>query len=249
MSTRKTKKTENEIRNTTKAPRKKRAGKRRRKPAGAKARVEPVFDRLQELYPQAETALVHHNPYELLVATILSAQCTDERVNKVTPALFDVAPTPAELHALDVEKLQELIRSTGFYRNKAKSLKGAAAAMVERFGGEVPKTMDELTSLPGVARKTANVVLGSAFGNAVGVVVDTHVKRLSRRLGFTAEESPEKIELDLMDLFPQKHWIRLSHSLILHGRKVCKARRPRCEECVLAPHCPSAPKSNIDSPS
>lgn len=211
--------------------------------------MEPVFEKLEEIYPQAETALVHHNPYELLVATILSAQCTDERVNKVTPELFAVAPTPAELHALDAEKMQEIIRSTGFYRNKTKSLKGAAAAMVERFGGEVPATMEELTSLPGVARKTANVVLGSAFGKAVGVVVDTHVKRLSQRLGFTAEESPEKIERDLIDLFPQNRWIRLSHALILHGRQVCKARRPRCEECVVAPHCPSAPKSNIDSPS
>jgi len=199
-----------------------------------------VFDALKTLYPSAETALIHRSPYELLVATILSAQCTDERVNKVTPELFKAAPTPEALCALDTEVLQEIIRSTGFYKNKAKSLKGAAQVIVETHGGRVPDTMEELVQLPGVARKTANVVLGSAFGKSVGVVVDTHVKRLSGRLGLTDEVDPVKIEQDLMKLYPEDQWVSLSHLLIFHGRRVCKARKPRCEECVLAEDCPSA---------
>lgn len=208
-----------------------------------------VFDALVTLYPGAKTALVHRSPYELLVATILSAQCTDERVNKVTPGLFKVAPTPEALCALDTEVLEEIIRSTGFYKNKAKSLKGAARMIVETYGGRVPDTMAQLVQLPGVARKTANVVLGSAFGKSVGVVVDTHVKRLSGRLGFTDEVDPVKIEQDLMELYSQDQWISLSHLLILHGRQVCKARKPLCDKCVLAEDCPSAiiSKSVVDS--
>jgi endonuclease-3 len=188
-------------------------------------------------------ALDHRSPFELLVATILSAQCTDERVNQVTPALFARYPTPAAMAKADPADLEDLIRSTGFFRNKARSLLGAAQRLTAAYGGEVPRTMDDLLTLPGVARKTANVVLGTAFGLATGVVVDTHVSRLAGRLGLSAQKDPPKIERDLMALLPEDRWIAFSHQLIWHGRKVCQARTPRCGECTLAPLCPSALES------
>ena len=184
--------------------------------------------------------MIHENPFELLVATILSAQCTDKRVNMVTPALFERFPTPAAMAAADLGELEELIRTTGFFRNKARSLKGLGQALVADHGGQVPSTMAELHALPGVGRKTANVVLGNAFGIDEGVVVDTHVQRLSGLLGLTLQKTPEKIEVDLMDLVPSDHWTLWSHLLILHGRSVCKARRPLCDRCVLLDLCPSA---------
>lgn len=193
--------------------------------------------RLRSEFPNAECALVHGNPFQLLVATILSAQCTDERVNKVTPELFRKFPDPAAMAAADEMELQETIRSTGFFRNKAKSLVGASRTIAEKFGGIVPDSMDQLLELSGVARKTANVVLGTWFGIADGVVVDTHVSRLSRRLGFTAHTDPKKIEKDLMQQIPREDWISFSHQLILHGRKTCKAQKPRCGECFLADLC------------
>ena len=193
---------------------------------------------LAAAYPDAGCELDFANPFELLVATILSAQCTDARVNTVTPALFARFPDARALGAAAPEELEALIRSTGFFHNKAKSLLGMARAVVERHGGEVPAAMDALTSLPGVGRKTANVVLGTAFGVATGVVVDTHVARLARRLGLTAEDEPEKIERDLMGLFPASGWVALGHRLILHGRRVCHARKPACDGCPLAPLCP-----------
>lgn len=193
---------------------------------------------LAAAYPDAGCELDFANPFELLVATILSAQCTDARVNTVTPALFARFPDARALGAAAPEELEALIRSTGFFHNKAKSLLGMARAVVERHGGEVPAAMDALTSLPGVGRKTANVVLGTAFGVATGVVVDTHVARLARRLGLTVEDEPEKIERDLMGLFPASGWVALGHRLILHGRRVCHARTPACDGCPLAPLCP-----------
>jgi endonuclease-3 len=195
---------------------------------------------LTEEYPGADCALIHDNPFELLVATILSAQCTDKRVNMVTPALFQRFPTPAAMAAADLVELEELIRTTGFFRNKARSLKGLGQALVADHESQVPSTMAALHALPGVGRKTANVVLGNAFGIDEGVVVDTHVQRLSGRLGLTFQKTPEKIELDLMDLVPRDHWTLWSHLLILHGRNVCKARRPLCDQCVLLDLCPSA---------
>jgi endonuclease-3 len=192
------------------------------------------------LYPVVTTALHHDNPFQLLCATILSAQCTDERVNMVTPALFARFPTPSAMAKADIAELEGLIRSTGFYHNKAKNLIGAARMLNERWGGQMPRTMDELLELPGVARKTANVVLGTAFGIAVGVVVDTHVARVSFRLGLTRADTPEKIEQDLMQVVPRDRWIAFAHQIIWHGRKLCQARRPQCEACPLAPHCPSA---------
>lgn len=202
-------------------------------------RALEILRRLGGEYPNAKCALNHRNPFELLTATILSAQCTDERVNQVTPALFARYPTPYDLAAARQEELEEIIRSTGFYRNKAKSLLGMAQALVERHGGEVPADMDALVKLPGVGRKTANVVLGNAFGKSEGVVVDTHVKRLAGRMGLTTETDPEKIERDLMELLPQDRWLAVEHLLIWHGRKVCDARRPRCEACVVASLCPT----------
>jgi len=191
-------------------------------------------------YPDAHCALDYRNPYELLVATILSAQCTDVRVNLVTPALFARYPDPAALAEADRGELETLIKSTGFFRNKAKSLEGMAQAVVARHGGAVPRTMDELTQLPGVGRKTANVILGNAFGINDGIVVDTHVTRLSNRLGLTGETDAVKIEQALIPLFPREQWTMLSHLLIEHGRRVCDAKKPRCGECVLADLCPSA---------
>lgn len=199
-----------------------------------------VVRRLRKAYPDAKCALVHRNPYELTAATILSAQCTDEMVNRTTPALFKRYPTPEKLARARQATVENLIHSTGFFRNKAKNLIGMAKTLVADFGGEVPRTMDELLSLPGVARKTANVVLGVAFGRAEGVVVDTHVGRISRLLGLTFEKDPVKVERDLMELLPRSEWIDFSHRLILHGRKTCIARRPRCGECVLRRLCPSS---------
>jgi endonuclease III len=201
-------------------------------------RASAIAKRLEETYPDASCSLDFKNPYQLLVATVLSAQCTDERVNMVTPALFRLCPAPAALAALSQEELEGIIRSTGFYRNKAKSLRGACRMIVERFGGKVPDRMDALVTLPGVARKTANVVLGNAFGKSEGVVVDTHVHRLAGRLGLSAEREPEKVERDLMGLFPKEAWVALSHRLIHHGRKVCAARKPACGTCSLSDLCP-----------
>jgi endonuclease-3 len=208
--------------------------------AAKKERTAEIIARLGELYPEPETALHHANAYELLVATILSAQTTDERVNEVTPALFERYPTAEDLAGAKREEVEELIHSTGFFRQKTKSIIGMAEAVVERHGAVVPDTMDALVKLPGVGRKTANVVLGNAFGKNVGVVVDTHVKRLSNRLGLTKHDDPVKIEQDLMALAPQDVWTEFSHFLILHGRAVCDARKPACEACVLSDICPAS---------
>lgn len=193
---------------------------------------------LRKTYPEASCSLDHRSPYELLMATILSAQCTDERVNMVTPELFRKYPGPAEMAAAPLQAIEALIRSTGFYKNKALSLRESSRAITENFGGKVPRTMDEMLTLRGVARKTANVVLGSAYGIAAGVVVDTHVKRLAFRLGLTKETDPAKIELDLMKAVPKDDWIWFAHALVLHGRAVCDARKPLCGRCPLALLCP-----------
>jgi endonuclease-3 len=203
-------------------------------------RAVQVVESLEPLYADLTTGLDFTSPLELLVATILSAQCTDERVNQVTPTLFARYRTPDEYASGEREELEELIHSCGFYRNKAKNIQGMAQALVDRFGGEVPGTMDELTTLPGVARKTANVVLAHAFGRNEGIAVDTHVQRLSGRLGLSAARDPAKIEADLMDLLPREQWGRISDLLIWHGRRICVARSPRCGECALAEICPSA---------
>jgi endonuclease-3 len=207
---------------------------------GGKAPAEETIARLKSEYPGAKTALDWKNPLELLVATILSAQTTDVRVNAVTPTLFAKNPTAADYAAADPTELEEDIRPTGFFRNKAKSLRGMARALVADHGGEVPRTMEDLVALPGVGRKTANVVLGNAFSTDEGVVVDTHVRRLSNRLGFTTHNDPEKIERDLMQTVPKRDWTVFSHLLILHGRSVCKARKPACSDCVVNDLCPSA---------
>ena len=204
------------------------------------APITEVLSRLKAETPGATTELRWTNPLELLVATILSAQTTDVRVNLVTPNLFAKYPTAADYAGADPEELEEDIRPTGFFRNKAKSLLGMARALVEDHGGEVPRTMPELVALPGVGRKTANVVLGNAFSIDEGVVVDTHVRRLSNRLGFTTQKDPEKIERDLMETVPKGDWTVFSHLLILHGRNVCKARKPACEDCGVNDLCPSA---------
>ncbi len=232
------------------AARKKRAA-RKKKPARRgyrprrftrehRMRAARVVQRLRESYPNVECALVHRNAYELTVATILSAQCTDERVNMVTPELFQRWPTPAALARADQAAVEGVIHSTGFFRNKAKNLIGMAQRVSETYGGEVPQAMEDLLTLPGVARKTANVVRGVIWGLADGIVVDTHVKRLSGLLGWTKRTAPEQIERDLMALHPREVWIDLSHMLIHHGRRICIARRPRCDECTLAGDCPSA---------
>jgi endonuclease III len=209
----------------------------------APERIRALLDLLEQAYPNAECALHHRNAWELLVATILSAQCTDARVNMVTPALFKKFPTPADFAHAPLVEIEEMIRSTGFYHNKAKSLNGAARKLVEDYSGKVPQTMEELLTLPGVARKTGNVVLGVAFGKAVGVVVDTHVLRLSRRLELTQETQPVPVEQDLMKIIPQDHWIAFSHEMIHHGRQVCIARKPRCPDCTLEPLCYSSDKT------
>jgi endonuclease III len=203
------------------------------------ARTLEIIKRLRKAYPTAHCALNHSNAFELLIATILSAQCTDERVNIVTANLFRKYRGPADFAAAPQEELERDIHSTGFFRNKAKSIRAASQRIIDEFGGEVPQTMPEILTLAGVARKTANVVLGNAFGIRSGVVVDTHVSRLSQRLGLTQEKTPEKIELDLQALVPKKHWVMFSHWLIFHGRQICQARKPRCSECVLADQCPS----------
>jgi endonuclease-3 len=208
--------------------------------APAAERIDAIIQLLHEAYPDATCALHHNNAFELLVATILSAQCTDERVNKVTPTLFAKYPTPLAFAEADRTELEEAARSTGFYRNKAKNIQEAAQRLVQVYGGEVPASMEQLLTLAGVARKTANVVLGTAYGIAVGVVVDTHVRRLSNRLGLTQQDDAEKIERDLMALVPDAEWINFSHMLILHGRQVCDARKPNCAGCVLRQLCPSA---------
>ena len=203
-------------------------------------RAAGVFDLLAEEYPAAECELDFHDPFQLSVATILSAQTTDERVNAVTPELFRRYPTPSALAQATQGEVEELVRSTGFFRNKAKNIIGFARGVVAEHGGMVPRTMAELTRLPGIGRKTANVVLGNAFGVDEGIVVDTHVRRLSRRLGLSARENPVKIEVDLIDLFPRERWTLLSHLLIWHGRRVCDARKPRCEACAVSHLCPSS---------
>jgi endonuclease-3 len=199
-----------------------------------------IYRRLAALYPDAHCELDHHDAWQLLVATILSAQCTDKRVNMVTPILFARYPTPAALAAAPREDVEEIIRSTGFFRNKAKSIVRMAAAVADEHGGRVPDRMEELVLLPGVGRKTANVVLGNAFDRNEGVVVDTHVARLSARLGLSRQTDPVRIERDLMALFPRETWAMLSHLLIWHGRRVCDAKKPRCAECVLSDICPSS---------
>lgn len=203
-------------------------------------RAPEIYAKLEQAHPDAKCALDHRNAYELIVATILSAQCTDKRVNMVTPALFQKYPDSRSMSVADPEVLEEMIKSTGFFRSKTKSLHGMANAVVEQHGGEVPRSMAELVKLPGVGRKTANVVLGNAFGIDEGVVVDTHVSRLSNRLGLTRESDPVKIEQDLMALYPKHQWTMLSHLLISHGREVCDARRPACERCVVNHLCPSS---------
>jgi len=201
-------------------------------------RIRRILIILKKRYLDAECALTHEDPLQLLIATILSAQCTDSRVNQVTPRLFKRYPSSYELAEADLSELENLIRSTGFFRNKAKSIKGTCQLLVSRFKGKVPHSMEDLLALPGVARKTANVVLGSAFGIPSGVVVDTHVFRLSHRLGLTRARTPEKVEQDLMRKVPQEEWINFSHRLIFHGRQVCTARKPRCHECSLSEACP-----------
>jgi endonuclease III len=211
--------------------------KRPKTAAERKARIALILRGLDEMYPDATCALVHRNPWELLVATILSAQCTDKRVNMVTPGLFAKYPTPRDFAAVKPEVLAEDIRSTGFFNNKAKSIVGAAKRVVGDFGGKVPRTIEEMLTIPGAARKTANVVLGTAYGIASGVVVDTHVQRISARLDLTKETDPVKIERDLMKIIPQQRWILFSHQLILHGRALCVARGPKCGECGLNSLC------------
>lgn len=203
-------------------------------------RVRAILAALRRTYPDADCALHFENPFQLLVATILSAQCTDERVNQVTPGLFEKWGEAEALAEVPIPLLEEEIRSTGFFRNKAKNLQGAAGVIVERHGGEVPRTMEELVELPGVARKTANVVLGTAYGIAAGVVVDTHVGRVAGRLGMSQASKAVAVERDLMGLIPGKDWIWFAHALIWHGRRVCKSRHPDCRTCTLAAHCPSS---------
>ncbi len=212
-----------------------------------KTRTDEIIKRLKIEYAEARCALNHTNPFELLVATILSAQCTDERVNIVTETLFRKYRAPQDYLKVEQIELEIDIRSTGFFRNKAKSIQGAAEKIIENFGGEIPQTMDEMLTLNGVARKTANVVLGNAFGIASGVVVDTHVSRLSQRLGLTENVQPEKIEKDLIELVPQKEWIMFPHWLIFHGRKICQARKPKCEICILNDICPKIGVAQIST--
>lgn len=211
-----------------------------RKQRPTKQRALEILFRLQRLYPDATCTLNYETPVQLLVATILSAQCTDERVNQVTPALFQRFPDAPSLATADLEELETLIRSTGFYRNKAKNIQGACRLIVDKFNGEVPKLMEHLLELPGVARKTANVVLAHAYGMNMGVTVDTHVKRLSQRLGLTQNTDPVRIERELMELIPQPDWENWSIRLIYHGRAICTARKPTCYDCKLADLCPSA---------
>jgi endonuclease-3 len=206
-------------------------------------RVRALLGKLGEAHPNAACALHHKNAFQLLVATILSAQCTDERVNQVTPGLFQKYPGARHFAYADPRELEQEIRSTGFFRNKTKSIIGASKKIVEEFGGKVPRTMEGMLALPGVARKTANVVLGTAYGIPSGIVVDTHVLRLSRRLDLSKNNNPKKVEQDLQQVIPQEKWILFSHQLIWHGRRVCQARKPRCPECNLEPQCYSKDKT------
>ena len=219
------------------------ANKPRAIKAADKARVAEILKRLAEMYPDAVCALHHRNAWELTIATILSAQCTDARVNLVTPELFRLFPSPKTMAEAPLPALEEVIRTTGFFRAKAKSIQGAARVVTEEFGGTVPQTMEELLRLPGVARKTANVVLGSWYGIAVGVVVDTHVLRISKRLELTRQTAPEKVERDLQRIVPGSQWINYSHRIIFHGRQICVARKPRCAECRLETLCRSKDKT------
>ena len=205
-----------------------------------KVRTRDVIRRLKRAYPGAKCSLNHSNPFELLVATILSAQCTDERVNIVTADLFRKYTKPEDYLKVAPRELEKDIQSTGFFRNKTKSIQGTSRVLAEQYHGEVPHTMDELLELPGVARKTANVVLGNAFDIKAGVVVDTHVTRLSHRLGFSQQKTAEKIELDLIEIVPKKDWVIFPHLMIYHGRKICKARNPLCDECTIEKFCPSS---------
>jgi len=207
------------------------------------ARVAEILKILNETYPDVECALVHKDAWQLLVATILSAQCTDVRVNMVTPKLFATYPTPQAMANAPIEALEELIRTTGFYHNKAKSIQGAGRVISEQFGGKVPETMAELLTVPGAARKTSNVVLGVAYGKAEGVVVDTHVFRISRRLGLTRSDTPQAVEQDLMKVIPQDRWIQFSHELIHHGRLICEARKPKCAACPIETLCHAPDKT------
>ena len=209
----------------------------------APERVAEILKRLDEAYPDAECALHHRTPWELLVATILSAQCTDVRVNMVTPELFKRFPTPDAMAKAKLPELEGLIRTTGFFRNKAKSIKGAAEKIVKEFGGKVPETLAELITVPGAARKTANVVLGVSFGKAEGVVVDTHVFRIARRLGLAKGDTAQNVEQELMQVLPKDHWIRFSHQIIHLGRKICDARKPKCDKCHLETLCRSEDKT------
>lgn len=208
-------------------------------PEAMRSRTRKIVRRLKGIYPDAECSLTYENPLQLLIATILSAQCTDERVNMVTPILFERYPTAADYADAPPEELEDLIRSTGFFRNKARNIQGCCRALVDRHGGEVPRSMDELVALDGVGRKTANVVLGNAFGIAEGVVVDTHVRRISNRLGLTRRQDPVKIEQDLIGLVPRKDWVDLPHLFIHHGRAICSARAPDCDACGVGALCPS----------
>ena len=208
-------------------------------PPSQQSRVRAILRALREQFPDPACALSHRNPYELLAATILSAQCTDQRVNMVTPALFRAYPTAASLAAGDIDRIADIIRSTGFFNAKARNLLACARMLVERHGGEVPATMEELTALPGVGRKTANVVLGNAFG-IPGLPVDTHVVRIANLLALTASDDPVAIERDLCGIIPKEEWTEASHLLILHGRATCVARRPKCDACPILTHCPSA---------
>ncbi len=209
----------------------------------APLRIAGILKGLDEAYPDAECALTHHSPWELLVATILSAQCTDVRVNMVTPALFKRFPTPQAMAKAKTEEIEDLIRTTGFYHNKAKSILGAAKRISEDFHGKVPETLDELITVPGAARKTANVVLGVCFGKAEGVVVDTHVFRIAHRLSLAKGNTPQKVEQELMKILPQDRWISFSHQIIYHGRQVCEARKPKCDKCNLETLCHSEDKT------
>lgn len=228
--------------NETRAPKPARAAKPR-VDYTAPERLKQIFAALDQLFPQAQCALRHVNAFQLLVATILSAQCTDERVNKVTPELFRKFPTAPDFAALRQEVLEREIRSTGFFRNKAKAIIGASRKVVQSFGGQVPKSMEEMLTLPGVARKTANVVLGTAYGMPTGVVVDTHVFRIARRLKLSEQNTPEKVEQDLMKLVPQDRWITFGHRMIWFGRKMCAARKPLCADCPLESVCDSPDKT------
>lgn len=221
----------------------KKAAKKPQRGDLAPDRIAAILKALDEAYPEVECALTHRSPWELLVATILSAQCTDVRVNLVTPELFRRFPTPQAMAKATLPELEELIRTTGFFRNKAKSIQGAANKVVTEFKGKVPQTLAELITIPGAARKTANVVLGVCYGKAEGVVVDTHVYRIARRLGLARSETAEKVEQELMQILPQNRWISFSHQLILHGRQVCDARKPKCDRCNLEQLCHSKDKT------